>query len=257
MPIREPFGCANVSGPQGRPAACWNHSISKTQYASWREPLQRFYQPLPAAFASPFASTDVWYAGRRKVATDVCLRPQVDERTAVDYADAASDTPSTSQTASSRPSKHSQDQPAPTRQQQHPSGAAIRACQGPSAARRPCRPPLDTGLRKRPPPAQLSALMHQMLKLLDAEYHTINSHNLGVQSGTAVIDNLIVRRLHALCGQVHMLMVLHDDCSDAMAAFCSALRPSQLNRLQVRASCVHFRAQPAISISAILKVPAW
>jgi hypothetical protein len=31
-------------------------------------------------------------------------------------------------------------------------------------------------------------------------------------------------RLHAICGQVHMLMVLHDDRADAMTAPCTALR---------------------------------
>lgn len=75
--------------------------------------------------------------------------------------------------------------------------------------------------------------MRSLLKLLDAEYHAINSHNLGVQSGTAIIENLLVRRLHALCAKVHLLMVLHDDCGDAMAAFCAALRSTQLNRIQV------------------------
>lgn len=93
--------------------------------------------------------------------------------------------------------------------------------------------PLDTGRRKKLAPDQLTGLMRSLLKLLDAEYHAINSHNLGVQSGTAVIENLLVRRLHALCAKVHLLMVLHDDCSDAMAAFCAALRPTQLNRIQV------------------------
>jgi hypothetical protein len=93
---------------------------------------------------------------------------------------------------------------------------------------------LDTGHRKSLPPAQLTSHMHSMIKLLDAEYHAITSHNLGVQSGTAVIEDLLVRRLHAICGQVHMLMVLHDDCADAMTAFCTALRASQLNRVQVR-----------------------
>ena len=86
--------------------------------------------------------------------------------------------------------------------------------------------------RKATPAARVQLVLRTLQQLLDKEYQYIYGHNLGVQSGTAVIEDVQVQRVRALCSRI-TAMVAHDSSSaDAMVLMCKKLTPQQFNRLQ-------------------------
>ena len=59
--------------------------------------------------------------------------------------------------------------------------------------REPRKQALDCGRRRAKPEDILLEVLEQLAELLRHEYHYVYNHNLGVQSGTSVIEDLQVR----------------------------------------------------------------
>ena len=61
--------------------------------------------------------------------------------------------------------------------------------------RKRTKPALDAGKRKPSPTARMQQVLQALVQLLDREYNHVYNHNLGVQSGTNVIEDVLVRLL--------------------------------------------------------------
>jgi hypothetical protein len=92
--------------------------------------------------------------------------------------------------------------------------------------------PLDSGKRKPLASERLQKVLEELVNLLDREYHYVYNHNLGVQSGTSVIEDVQIQRGHALCSRVACLIAHDESCSEKMVTFCRSLTPVHLNHLQ-------------------------
>lgn len=110
--------------------------------------------------------------------------------------------------------------------EQHPSGGMQ-----PHGAAKRRRVPLDTGKRRLPPADRLAQVLRELVATVESDYQHVYGHNLGVQSGTAALEDLIVQRMHALCSRVQALAAHDAVCADALVAGCAQLAPRCLNRV--------------------------
>jgi hypothetical protein len=83
----------------------------------------------------------------------------------------------------------------------------------------------------RKPRFKLKVVLGELLDLIDREYKFVYTHNLGVQSGTAVIEDLQARRMFALCNRVLFFITEYPECADSLAIACRRLDRISRNRL--------------------------
>ena len=55
-------------------------------------------------------------------------------------------------------------------------------------------------------------------------------------SGTAVVEELLLRRISAWARELHMLAITHASASERLAALCRGMSTQELQQLQVRTS---------------------
>jgi hypothetical protein len=90
---------------------------------------------------------------------------------------------------------------------------------------------VHTGPRKQLPHKQLETLLQDFTDCLEKEHALVFGHNLGVHSGTAVIEDVIVRKLYEQCKRAVFLITNHDSCMETFFLFCERLSPAQRNRM--------------------------
>jgi hypothetical protein len=80
------------------------------------------------------------------------------------------------------------------------------------------------------------AAFSQLSTVLKKEWSSIQALNLGVKSGTGVIDDVLITQLHHLASAVHMLAVTDADASRVLVSQCHNLSTQQFQNLQVMTS---------------------
>lgn len=89
-----------------------------------------------------------------------------------------------------------------------------------------------TDIKLRPSAAaRTQQVLHELLTLLDEEYDSVYGHNLGVASGSAVLDDLVAARCKALCRRCTAMIAHEEACAQALLAVCKTLPALKLNRL--------------------------
>jgi hypothetical protein len=78
------------------------------------------------------------------------------------------------------------------------------------------------------------AAFSQLCTVLKKEWSSIRALNLGVKSGTGVIDDVLITQLHQLASAVHLLAVTDADASRLLVAQACKLSTQQFQNLQVR-----------------------
>eukprot|EP00198_Chlamydomonas_reinhardtii_P014016 XP_001703353.1 predicted protein [Chlamydomonas reinhardtii] len=71
------------------------------------------------------------------------------------------------------------------------------------------------------------------MEVLRSEWRSIKTTNLGVLSGTAVVEELLLRRISAWARELHMLAITHASASERLAALCRGMSTQELQQLQV------------------------
>jgi hypothetical protein len=92
------------------------------------------------------------------------------------------------------------------------------------------QPPIIHGPTRPTARKQLLTVLEHFVDVLDSE-SLVFSHNLGVHSGTAVIEDLIARKLWELCNRAHTLITMKDNCMETFLKFCEHLSHDKRNRL--------------------------
>lgn len=69
------------------------------------------------------------------------------------------------------------------------------------------------------------------MNVLETEHDLVFNHHLGVHSGTAVMEDLLARKLWELCNRAHTLITMKDNCMDIFLRFCESLTPEKRNRM--------------------------
>ncbi|GLC35766.1 hypothetical protein PLESTB_000492000 [Pleodorina starrii] len=97
----------------------------------------------------------------------------------------------------------------------------------------PASPRVISGPRKLTP-AQLAERLHgQLTEVLRTEWRRIKSSNLGVLSGTAVVEELLLRRIQSWAGELHMLAISTCAAAERLGALCRAMDGTELQQLLV------------------------
>ncbi|KAG2443011.1 hypothetical protein HYH02_009427 [Chlamydomonas schloesseri] len=92
---------------------------------------------------------------------------------------------------------------------------------------------IDCGPRKLTQAQQVERLHAQLLEMLHSEWRNIKTTNLGVLSGTAVVEELLLRRVGAWARELHMLAITHASASERLADLCRAMSTQELQQMQV------------------------
>jgi hypothetical protein len=92
---------------------------------------------------------------------------------------------------------------------------------------------LQTGKRRPLPVVRLRTILRQIVDIVEHSYQHIYGFNLGVQSGTAVIEDVMLQRVHALCCRVQAMISQDEACAHALVAFHKQLEPFCGNRMHV------------------------
>lgn len=92
------------------------------------------------------------------------------------------------------------------------------------------KPATNTGPTKQLPDKQLLRTLEHFVEVLESE-KLVFSHNLGVHSGTAVIEDLVARKLWELCNRAHTLITMKDKCMEVFLSFCERLTAEKRNRM--------------------------
>jgi hypothetical protein len=91
---------------------------------------------------------------------------------------------------------------------------------------------MPSSKRKPSPAARMQLVLQALVSLLDKEYRFVYSHNLGVQSGTSVMEDVQVQRVRALCSRIAAMVAHESAYAEALIAVCKAMSPARLNRMQ-------------------------
>ncbi|GFR41291.1 hypothetical protein Agub_g1796, partial [Astrephomene gubernaculifera] len=92
---------------------------------------------------------------------------------------------------------------------------------------------VDSGPRK-PTQSQLCERLHaQLLEVLRTEWRSIRSSNLGVLSGTAVVEELLLRRIQSWAAELHLLAITHRSAAERLGALCRGMGAEELQQLLV------------------------
>lgn len=92
------------------------------------------------------------------------------------------------------------------------------------------QPATNTGPTKPLPDKQMLRTLEHFVEVLESE-KLVFSHNLGVHSGTAVIEDLVARKLWELCNRAHTLITMKDKCMEVFLSFCERLTAEKRNRM--------------------------
>lgn len=83
------------------------------------------------------------------------------------------------------------------------------------------------------PADRAERVCNELLGVLREEWKRIRTSNLGVLSGTAVVEELLMRRIQTWATELHSLCIMHETASDRLAAMGRKLPPRELQQLQV------------------------
>lgn len=92
--------------------------------------------------------------------------------------------------------------------------------------------PLETGPHKLTEPQQVEQLFKYLLNILATEWRNIRSLNLGVKSGTGVVDELLVRKVQQCAAELHTLCISNDRAAERLAKLAQTLPRKELQQLQ-------------------------
>ncbi|EFJ47116.1 hypothetical protein VOLCADRAFT_117895, partial [Volvox carteri f. nagariensis] len=82
--------------------------------------------------------------------------------------------------------------------------------------------------------SQLAAQLHgQLTDVLRMEWRRIKTSNLGVLSGTAVVEELLLRRIRSWCSELHMLAISSPTASYKLGKLCQSMEGTELQQLLV------------------------
>jgi hypothetical protein len=95
------------------------------------------------------------------------------------------------------------------------------------------KPPIPHSKYKASPAARAKTAFIQLCKVLEKEWPTLRCLNLGVKSGTGVIDDVLLSQCHQLASTVHMLSVLDPDASKEVVRYACRLTQQHFQNLQV------------------------
>mmetsp|Transcript_22826 Transcript_22826/g.58107 ORF Transcript_22826/g.58107 Transcript_22826/m.58107 type:complete len:441 (-) Transcript_22826:118-1440(-) len=91
----------------------------------------------------------------------------------------------------------------------------------------------DTGPRKITPAKKTEELFQLVKDFLVQEWQCVRSLNLGVKSGTGMVDEIILRRVATWVAELHMLCISHETAADALGRLARRLNRDQLQQFQV------------------------
>jgi hypothetical protein len=80
--------------------------------------------------------------------------------------------------------------------------------------------------------------------VLSKEWDSIRSLNLGVKSGTGVIEDVLITQLQQLANTVHVLAVADEEASRVLVQQARRLSTQQFQHLQVSACCAGHCRRP-------------
>lgn len=106
------------------------------------------------------------------------------------------------------------------------------------------KPPIPHSSRYKPSAAKRAKAAFTQLCQVQKEGSSLWSSNLGVKSGTGVIDDVLFSQCHQLASTVHMLAVVDPEASRVVVKHACSLGPQQFKNLQV--SCAATRCLPAL-----------
>ncbi|GIL43304.1 hypothetical protein Vafri_1091 [Volvox africanus] len=82
--------------------------------------------------------------------------------------------------------------------------------------------------------SQLAGRLHgQLMDVLRTEWRRIKSSNLGVLSGTAVVEELLLRRIQSWASELHMLAISSTAAAEKLGALCRGMDGTELQQLLV------------------------
>lgn len=107
-----------------------------------------------------------------------------------------------------------------------------------SSTSNPCSPSrrltIDTGKRKPSPAERTETLCNEILACLRSEeWRAMRSTNLGVLSGTGVIEDLLMRRLQTQVAALHVLVLKHTSAGNQLSALGTSLTQREMQQMQV------------------------
>eukprot|EP00195_Chlamydomonas_chlamydogama_P015464 CAMPEP_0202897774 /NCGR_PEP_ID=MMETSP1392-20130828/6460_1 /ASSEMBLY_ACC=CAM_ASM_000868 /TAXON_ID=225041 /ORGANISM="Chlamydomonas chlamydogama, Strain SAG 11-48b" /LENGTH=487 /DNA_ID=CAMNT_0049583517 /DNA_START=189 /DNA_END=1652 /DNA_ORIENTATION=+ len=94
-------------------------------------------------------------------------------------------------------------------------------------------PKLQTGQRKCTPSQRAVQLFNQLIQLLENEWKSVRSLNLGVKSGTSVAEELVIRKIQQWVQELHTLCISKEEAAKAVGKAARKLERSELQQLQV------------------------
>ncbi|KAG2499272.1 hypothetical protein HYH03_002850 [Edaphochlamys debaryana] len=95
------------------------------------------------------------------------------------------------------------------------------------------KPRIDCGPRKLTQAQQAAQLHTQLMEILRTEWKNIKTTNLGVLSGTAVVEELLLRRIQTAARELHLLAITHAPAAERLAELCRGMSVAELQQLQV------------------------
>lgn len=108
-----------------------------------------------------------------------------------------------------------------------------------STTRPKLKPPIPHSKYKPSAAKRVQSAFSQLCQVLNKEWQSIRSSNLGVQSGTGVIEDVLYSQLHQLASTVHMLAVSDAEASQVLVGMACRLSTQQFQQLQVTMTTSH------------------
>eukprot|EP00798_Chlamydomonas_sp_ICE-L_P008202 gene8202-1464_t len=93
--------------------------------------------------------------------------------------------------------------------------------------------PTFEGPRRLSPAARSTQLMNLLLGELETKWKDIRSLNLGIKSGTGVVDDLTMTSIQAQVKELNMLCISREEAADAIGKVAQKLKRTQLQQLQL------------------------
>ncbi|GAX79775.1 hypothetical protein CEUSTIGMA_g7215.t1 [Chlamydomonas eustigma] len=87
--------------------------------------------------------------------------------------------------------------------------------------------------RKPRPSVRAKQLFTRLIDLVQTEWKTIRALNLGVRSGTGIIDDLLLQRVHQLVQGLHMLCITSEEAAAMISKMARTLPLHDFQQLQV------------------------
>ncbi|MEW5309561.1 MAG: hypothetical protein WDW38_001442 [Sanguina aurantia] len=90
-----------------------------------------------------------------------------------------------------------------------------------------------TGPKKLSPAQRTQVLLDTLLRALQDEWPRIRNSNLGVLSGTAVVEDLVMRKIQAWATELHTLCITYGEAAALVGEFARRLGAAHMQQLQV------------------------